>query len=538
MITLHPKKDFSFAKNLLKEISEGKIKTPKDLNQREFFWSKELGLTHMPSHPFILAQAKKPTKKMIELLSIKPTRSISGVQVIAVMLPPFPCPGECIYCPSAFEEKTAPKSYTGFEPSALRAQRLGYDPYKIVSNRIQQLDLTGNRAKKIELIFQGSSFTAMPKSQQEQLVKESLDAINEKKSSSLSEAKLFAEKSKRRCVGITFETRPDLCKENEIKQMLNLGGTRVELGVQNPDNVIYKKVCRGHSVGDVKNSTQLLKDSAFKVLYHLMPGLPGSTYKTDLKNFKMIFSDPMFKPDMVKFYPCLVIKGSELYNEWKRGEFVPMDAIKAAKLLAEIKSTVPKWVRVMRVNRDIPSTVISAGVMKTNLRQLVEEELHKMGKKCNCIRCREAGIVARGGVSASGRGDEKEVDVNKAKIQKEFYDASMGEEAFISSESRDALFGFVRLRKPAEPFLKEITQNTSLIRELHVFGKSLALGKHDKESPQHKGIGKELMLEAEKMAKEKFDAKKMVVISGLGVKEYYIKNFGYKKDGAFVSKKI
>ncbi len=528
MIKTHPKKNFLFAKKLLGEISSGEVKTQKELNQREFFWSKELGLSHMPSHPFILAQTKKPTKKMKELLSIKPTRSISGVQVIAVMLPPFPCPGECIYCPSAMEDKTAPKSYTGHEPSALRAQRLGHNPYKIVSNRIAQLDITGNHAKKIELIFQGSSFTAMPKKQQELIVKKSLDAINEKKSKSLLAAKLLAEHSKRRCVGITFETRPDLCGKEEIRQLLSLGGTRVELGVQNPDDEIYKKVCRGHSVQDVTDSTQLLKDSAFKVLYHLMPGLPGSTYKKDLKNFKMIFSDPRFKPDMVKFYPCLVIKGSELYNDWKSGDFEPMGEAEAAKLLAEIKSEVPKWVRVMRVNRDIPSTVISAGVKKTNLRQMVEEELHKMGKKCNCIRCREAGIVAR----------EKEVDVSKAKIQKEFYDASGGEEAFISAESKDALFGFVRLRKPTEPFLKEITSKTALVRELHVFGKSLALGKHDNESPQHKGLGKELMQEAERVAKEKFGANKMVVISGLGVKEYYIKNFKYKKEGTFVSKRI
>jgi len=528
MIKEHPKKDFVFAKKLLGEIYSKEISTSKDLNQREFFWSKKFFLSHMPSHPFILAQAKKPTNKMIELLSIKPTRSISGVQVIAVMLPPFPCPGKCSYCPSAMEEKTAPKSYTGHEPSALRAQRLNYDTYKIVSNRIGQLDITGNRAEKIELIFQGSSFTAMGKKRQGLIVKKALDAINEKKSKSLKEAKTFAEKAKRRCVGITFETRPDLCDKEEIKQMLSLGGTRVELGVQNPDDEIYEKVCRGHTVADVTYSTRLLKDSSFKVLYHLMPGLPGSNYKKDLKNFKLIFSDPRFKPDMVKFYPCLVIKGSELYNDWKSGNFEPMGEVEAAKLLAEIKSEVPKWVRVMRVNRDIPSTVISAGVMKTNLRQMVEEELHKMGKKCNCIRCREAGIVAR----------EKEVDISKAKIQKEFYDASGGEDAFISAESKDALFGFVRLRKPAAPFLKEITNKTALVRELHVFGKSLPLGKRSEESPQHQGLGKELMLEAERVAKEKFGADKMVVISGLGVKEYYIKNFKYKKEGPFVSKRI
>ena len=446
----------------------------------------------------------------------------------ACQLPPAPCPGKCTYCPSQFSDKKAPKSYTGFEPSALRAQRLNYNSYEIVSNRIKQLDLTGNSAQKIELIFQGSSFTALPKSLQDRVVKQSLDAITEKKTKNVSAAKLAAEVSARRVVGITFETRPDFCSLGDIKRMLFLGGTRVELGVQNPDNAIYKTIGRGHTVEDVISSTQRLKDSSFKVLYHLMPGLPGSSYTKDLKNFRRIFADPAFRPDMVKFYPCLVIKGTKLYSDWKKGEFEPMNEEKAVKLLANLKEDLPKWVRVMRVNRDIPSNIISAGIKKTNLRQLVEEEMHIRGTKCNCIRCREAGLQSR----------TNEIDYAAAKLQTEFYAASEGEEAFISYESKGSLFGFVRLRKPALPFLKEITPKTALIRELHVYGRGLAVGEKDDLSSQHKGLGKLLMSEAEKVAKERFDANKIVVISGLGVKEYYIKNFGYKKEGPFVSKKI
>jgi elongator complex protein 3 len=201
----------------------------------------------------------------------------------------------------------------------------------------------------------------------------------------------------------------------------------------------------------------------------------------------------------------------------------------AAKLLAEIKSTVPPWVRIMRVNRDIPSTVISAGVMKTNLRQLVEDELHKSGKKCGCIRCREVGLQSRG---------MDTVDSSDAKLKTIFYNASKGEEAFISFESKDSLFGFVRLRKPAEPFMKEISTNTALVRELHVYGKAVPLGKKGGEDVQHKGLGKQLMQEAERVAKERFASRKMTVISGLGVREYYRKNFNYKNDGVYVSKKI
>ncbi|MCX6803413.1 MAG: tRNA uridine(34) 5-carboxymethylaminomethyl modification radical SAM/GNAT enzyme Elp3 [Candidatus Diapherotrites archaeon] len=518
----------AFAEKIILDIDSGLIFDESSLSERKFFWSGSLGLEEMPSHSFILAQSKNPSKVIRSLLSIKPTRSISGVQVVAVMLPPFPCPGKCIYCPTSFEGKSSPKSYTGYEPSSLRAQRLGFDPYKIVSNRVTQLDLTGNRAEKIELIFQGSSFTTLSKSKQELLVKKSLDGVIGKKTVSFARAKILAEASKRRVVGITFETRPDLCAKSEIKELLSLGGTRVELGVQNPDNLIYKKINRGHTVKDVVDSTALLKDSAFKVLYHLMPGLPGSKYKKDLKNFKMIFSDERFKPDMVKFYPCLVIKGTKLFDLWEKNKFEPIDEAHASKMLVEIKSSLPKWVRVMRVNRDIPSTIISGGIKKTNLRQLVEEELHKQGKKCKCIRCREIGIVSR---------SNPNIDLN-AKLGVEFYDASKGEEAFISAESKDALFGFARLRNPAFPFLPQIKPNTALLRELHVYGRALSLGVHDASKTQHQGLGKELMLEAERIAKERFDSKKMVVISGLGVKEYYIKNFGYKKDGPYVSKEL
>jgi elongator complex protein 3 len=521
------KKDEEFSKHIIEEIDSGLINSQRDLSERRFFWSKKLGLKQMPSNPFVLSKKNNPSKKILSLLSIKPTRSLSGVQVIAVMLPPFKCPGKCIYCPSHFKGKKAPQSYTGFEPSTMRAQRNNFDSFKIVDGRIKQLDATGNFAEKIELIFQGSSFTAFPKNKQEGVLKKSLDAITGKKTIDLEQAKIAAEKSKRRVVGITYETRPDLCGKPEINQLLNLAGTRVELGVQNPDDKIYSKINRGHTVKDVALSTELLKDSAFKVLYHLMPGLPGSNFKKDIKNFKKIFSDERFKPDMVKFYPTLVLKNTVLYEDWLKNNYVPITEEKAVKMLSIIKRDLPKWVRVMRVNRDIPSTVIEAGPKRTNLRQLVHDQMKKEGFECKCIRCREVGLKSR---------DSKEILFN-GKIKVEEYAASKGKEIFISYESKKALFGFLRLRIPHEPFRSEITDSTALIRELHVYGKTLGVGKSG-ESTQHKGVGKELMQEAERIALKKFDSKKMVVISGLGVKEYYTNNFGYKKDGPYVSKQL
>jgi elongator complex protein 3 len=534
MYKKHSCAENQFALKLVEEIDSNKINTPRELEERRFFWSKEFKLKEMPSFPFVLSCVKNPSDKVKSLFSIKPTRSLSGVQVIAVMLPPFPCPGKCIYCPSSLEEKTAPKSYTGFEPSALRAQRLNYDPFKIVSNRIKQLDITGNNAEKIELIFQGSSFTALPKKKQEQVVLKSLNAITQKNAKTISQSKLFAEKSKRRVVGITFETRPDLCSKKAISEMLLLGGTRVEIGVQNPSDEIYKKVNRGHTVKDVVDSTQLLKDSAFKVLYHLMPGLPGSDYKTDLTNFKKVFSDQEFMPDMVKFYPCLVIKGTKLYDDWKNGKYSPIEEKEAIKLLAEVKSSLPKWVRVMRVERDIPGNVIEAGIKKTNLRQLVEKELVEQGKKCNCIRCREIGL----GMRDKPKSFSFEEELSKAKLKTEFYDASFGEEAFISYESKDHLFGFVRLRDPFKPFMPQLSKKTALVRELHVYGKSLSLGEKDSLAAQHQGLGKKLMEEAQEIAKNRFSSNKMAVISGLGVREYYKKNFGFKKKEPYMLKTL
>jgi elongator complex protein 3 len=523
------KKKVEYAKAVLKEIKEGKIKSLKDLELRQYPLCKDFNLTSLPTRPFILKQAKNPSKLQKQLLSIKPTRSISGVQIIAVMLPPFPCPGKCNYCPIATGDQRAPKSYTGFEPSAMRAQRLNFDSYKIVENRISQLDATGHKAEKIELIFQGSTFTTLTKPQREEIVKKSIDGALGKVTKDFVTSKKLIESAKRRVVGITFETRPDYCNQDDIEHMLYLGGTRIEIGVQSPNNKVYEMTKRGHTIDDVKRATRELKDSSFKVLYHLMPGLPGSTYKSDLRDFKKVFSDPDYRPDMVKFYPCLVIKGSELYEEWKKGNFTPMEEKKSTKLLVEVMKEIPPWVRIMRINRDIPSTVIEGGVKKTNLRQLVENELKKQKVKCQDIRSREIGINSL---------DEKSFKTQKPRLRTRFYEASKGKEAFISYESKDYLHGFVRLRDPYKPFMKNIDDKTALIRELHVYGPALPIGGHEEKAEQHKGIGKLLMNEAEKIAKDKFDAKKINVISGLGVREYYKKNFGYKTDEPYVSKKI
>ncbi len=518
-----------YSKEVIEAIERGEVRDRRQLNRLKIRLAKKYSLKQMPTNPDILAFSKFPSEKLISYLSIKPTRSLSGIAVVAAMAKPHKCPGECIYCPSGIGQDM-PKSYTGKEPAARRARMFNFSPLRQVRNRISQLNATGHSTEKIELIIMGGTFLSTETAYQNRFIKRCLDAITEKNSPSLKEAKLNAEKSKNRVIGITFETRPDFCGKTEINRMLNMGGTRVELGVQNPNDEIYKIVNRGHTVKDVVNATSMLKDSAFKIAYHIIPGLPGTTPSSDLKTFKSLFTSQDYMPDMLKIYPCLVLENTELYKMWKSGEYAPPTTEKAALFIAKLKPHIPKWVRVMRVQRDIPTDLLSAGVGLSNLRQVVEKKMEERGTKCGCIRCREAGLSQRNGVVPSPE---------KAKLMEEHYDASLGKEIFISAEEgkKDLLYGFCRLRIPALPFRKEITPQTALIRELHVYGTSLPLGEKPKKEFQHMGFGKSLLERAEQTAKEEFSAKKMLVISGLGAREYY-RALGYKNDGPYVSKKL
>jgi len=523
----------NYSIKILREIEKRKIHSKKELNELKLKTCRELRLKEMPSNATILSHAKKTKKELIQLLKTKPIRSISGIASVAIMPEPKKCPGECSYCPNSLVESIVPKSYTGLEPATMRAIANSFDPKKQIKNRIEQLNATGHSTQKIELIIMGGTFLASPLNYQKKFMQAGYEAVIGRKTSPMQKARKLLEKTKNRIVGITFETRPDFCNKKEINRMLSFGGTRVELGVQNPDNEIYKKINRGHTVKEVINSTQLLKDSAFKVCYHLMPGLPLSNPKKDLKMFKKIFSENEFKPDMLKIYPCLVIKGTKLYGQWRKGLYEPYSTEKAAELIAKAKSFFPKWVRVMRVQRDIPSTVVAAGVKHTNLRQLIEKKMREKGIKCNCIRCREIG-------HALLREPELQEKLIEPKILVEEYNASKGKEFFISLEDtkNNLLYGFCRLREPFNPFRKEINERTALVRELHIYSESLPLKeKPEKKEFQHRGFGKKLLEKAGEIAAEELDCNKLLVISGLGVKEYY-KKLGFKDDGPYVSRSI
>ncbi|MEM3030761.1 MAG: tRNA uridine(34) 5-carboxymethylaminomethyl modification radical SAM/GNAT enzyme Elp3 [Candidatus Micrarchaeia archaeon] len=469
----------------------------------------------------------KKTKRLLALLKKRPVRTISGVAPVAVMSL-SDCPhGRCSYCPRG---EGAPNAYTGFEPATMRGRQYGFDAFAQARARIAQLEAIGHATDKIELIIQGGTFPWMAEEYKRAFIKRCFDALNEDEegADSVEAAQEKNERARHRCVGLTIETRPDWCRRQHIDEFLAWGTTRVELGVQVLSDAIYRKVNRGHSVKAVVDATRALKDSGLKVLYHMMPGLWQGAAE-DVEDFRRLFEDERFKPDMLKIYPCLVLEGTRLYEEWRRGEFKPYDTEEAVEVISEAMRFVPPWCRVMRITRDIPERLIVAGVKKNNLRQLVEERMRAKGFACRCIRCREAGLRRlKQGV---------DLKLEKAKLKRIEYAASGGEEAFLSfeDEESDVLYAFLRLRLPAEPHRKEL-RGASVVRELHVYGKALGLGKREEGEAQHAGFGSRLLEEAERISSA-WGVRKMAVMSGVGVREYYFER-GFKRDGPYVSKEI
>ncbi len=492
--------------------------------------ARELNLGKIPKNSEVIELLKDNGLKY--KFRLKPTRTISGVSVIAVMTKPQKCPhGRCTYCPG--DVSYAPQSYTGHEPAAMRGIQHNFDPFDQIKSRINQLTKIGHPTDKIELIIMGGTFLSYDKNYVYNFVKRSFDALNSysqnEPSKNLDEAKKINETAKKRCVALCIESRPDYAKEKQADMMLNLGTTRVEIGVQSLSDSIYKRVERGHSIDDVAASTQILKDSGFKTLYHMMPGL-YQTPDEDLSMFRKLYSDSNFRPDGLKIYPCLVLKGTKVYKEWIEGKFKPIDLDQAIELILKIKQLLPKYTRTMRINRDIPTTLVDAGVLKSNIGQMVYQEMEKRNLKCRCIRCREVGHLAKKyGIYP------KDID-----FCKEVYSASGGKELFLSYEdiSQDILIGFLRLRIPSpNVHRKEIDENTAIVRQLNVFSPSAPIGKKIDSSYQHRGYGKKLLNKAEVISKEEYDIKKLLVISGVGAREYYRKH-GYTFDGTYMKKDL
>lgn len=457
----------------------------------------------------------------------KSTRTISGVTPVAIMTLPMKCPGQCIYCPTF---SATPQSYTPESPAALRAKRCGYDARRQIDLRLKILSEMGHPIDKIELIVMGGTFLASPEDYQYQFIKDSYDALNGRESATLEEAKRLNETAEHRCTGLCIETRPDWCGPAEIDRMLAFGATRVELGVQTLDNEIYRLVKRGHEVEDVVKATALLKEHGFKVHYHWMPGLPGSTPGEDLELAKNLFTDARFKPDGLKLYPTMVVVGTELEKWYREERYQPYDFDTMTNLLVDIKSIVPKYVRISRVLRDIPPKFIVAG-LKDSLRDVIKGRLKQRDIECKCIRCREYGHRLQNGW-----------EVGEPGMVRMDYEASGGREVFLSFEDeKETLFGLLRLRIQSGPVAGMGGNgggNLALVRELHVYGAEVGLHQRNPAAAQHRGLGKALLREAERIAWEEFKAPTMVVLSGTGAKEYYRTECGYSSQGHYMVKSL
>ena len=513
----------------------------------------------------------KDKDKLKTSLKTKPRRSGSGVAVVAVMSPPKGCPhGKCTFCPGGPGSYfgTMPQSYTGKEPSTLRAIRNKYDPYLITMNRLEQYIVMGHNPDKVEIIVMGGTFPALNKEFQEDFVKYIYKALNDFSDLFYKNGELYFEKFKEffelpgevgnlartenihekllqlkgtnedvdlekekkrnensniRCVALCVETKPDWGFLEHGNHMLKLGVTRVELGIQSTKDLPLQLTNRGHDIKDTIRSLQELKDLGFKITAHAMPGLPGIKNKEeDLENLKELFSNADFRPDMLKIYPCMVFPGTKMYEDWKSGKFNPISTEEAAEIIAEFKRYVPSYCRIMRVHRDIPSYQVAEGVKKTNLRQYIKKIQDEKNIVCQCIRCREPDP------------SYPLANIGAIKTKVFEYEASGGKEFFISVENDDFILGFCRLRFPSKCLREEITEKSALIRELHVYGEAASLGKD--ATVQHKGIGKMLMKKAEEIAHEN-GKDKMVVISGIGVRPYYEK-LSYSLQGPYMVKEL
>ena len=524
-----------FHEEIIELILTKNIQSKDELHKEKVKLCRKYKLHTIPRDSEILAKLppdQLENEIVHSLLRKKSTRTLSGVSIIAAMTSPEVCPhGRCVPCPGGPERNT-PQSYTGYEPAAMRACCNNFDPYLQIKSRIEQLHAIGHVTDKVDLIIMGGTFTARHPEYQQWFVKRCYDALNSKQSKTLEHAKKNNETAPSRCIGLTVETRPDWFRLQHADQALYLGATRVELGIQTVYDTLLSQMERGHTVTDSIDATRIAKNAGLKVCYHIMPGLPGSTEKKDLELFHTIFTDERYKPDMIKIYPTLVTKGTKLFDLWNEGTYEPLTTEQASRLIARIKKDIPEWMRIQRIQRDIPGHEISAGIKKSNLRQYVEKEMRQHQTICRCIRCREIGHLSVEKI-------RELANMSFTFVQRR-YKASEGTEIFLSFEDIEQriLVGFIRLRDVITPHRFELQEEPCMIvRELKVLGRETPLGQRTTEAFQHRGYGRKLLAEAERICSEEFGKKRLFVLSGIGVKPYYRK-LGFYDKGLYLSKII
>uniref|UniRef100_A0A673AY57 Elongator complex protein 3 n=1 Tax=Sphaeramia orbicularis TaxID=375764 RepID=A0A673AY57_9TELE len=523
-------------KQLVEAHEEGK---DINLNKVKTQTSAKYGLEAQPRLVDIIAAVPPQYRRaLVPKLKAKPIRTASGIAVVAVMCKPHRCPhisftgNICVYCPggpdSDFEYST--QSYTGYEPTSMRAIRARYDPYLQTRHRVEQLKQLGHSVDKVEFIVMGGTFMALPEDYRDYFIRNLHDALSGHTSNSVDEAVRYSERSSTKCVGITIETRPDYCLKRHLSDMLGYGCTRLEIGVQSVYEDVARDTNRGHTVRAVCESFHLSKDAGFKVVAHMMPDLPNVGLDRDIEQFIEFFENPAFRPDGLKLYPTLVIRGTGLYELWKTGRYKSYSPSTLVDLVARILALVPPWTRVYRVQRDIPMPLVSSGVEHGNLRELALARMKDMGTECRDVRTREVGIQEI----------HHKVRPYQVELVRRDYVSNGGWETFLSYEDpeRDILIGLLRLRRcSAQSFRPELKGGVSVVRELHVYGSVVPVSSRDPMKFQHQGFGMMLMEEAERIATEEHGSRKLAVISGVGTRNYYRK-MGYELEGPYMVKEL
>jgi elongator complex protein 3 len=497
------------------------IRSKEDLENMRLSVTKKFRLPKVVSNSDILLMLRKEDReKYSDLLTRKPTRTLSGVSVVAIMTSPYSCPhGRCTYCPGGVEF-SSPQSYTGYEPAAMRGKQNNFNSYLQTKNRIDQLERIGHPTDKVDLIVMGGTFTARGEKYQKDFIKGAFDAMNGFNSPDLETAILENEVAKNRCIGLTVETRPDWFFEGELDLALDYGTTKVELGVQTVFNDIHRETKRAHRISDVIRSTKYSKDAGFKILYHVMPGIGGVDYEGDIKSIRRLFDDENLRPDMLKIYPALVVAGTQYFESFKRGEYRSYESDEAIEIVSEYFKYIPNYVRVHRIQRDIPVYRIVQGVKRSDLHDLALRRAIEKGYDIKEIRYREIGH--RG--EAEGRIELKITN----------YYSSGGLEKFLEfADEKNRVIAFLRLRIPGETVERQELFGKALVREIKTFGKEARID--EKGEFQHRGFGKRLLLEAEEITRNE-GLEGIAVISGVGAREYFRKS-GYERLGPYMAKK-
>jgi len=523
------------AEKFIKEAYASGIQTEKDLQAMKKRYARDYKESMMSNVELIHAYSSlvksgemKEDRDFLKVIRKRGVRSHSGIANITVITKAYPCPGKCIFCPS---EPGMPKSYLSNEPAVMRAILNGFDAFRQTRNRLLGLEKTGHYTDKIDVIISGGTWSFYPKRYQTDFVRGIFNALNypAKKSRSLHEAQKINETAANRCIGLSMETRPDHITKNELRRLRRLGCTKIELGVQSLNDEVLAKNKRGHGIAETKRAMQLIRDAGYKLNCHMMPNLLGSDLENDYNDFVELFNNPAYRPDWLKIYPCMVVPWSKLEKIYKKGKYRSYTDEELISLMMKVKPLVPEYCRITRLVRDIPATSIVGGSKVSNLRQIIHKRMDEEGVECRCIRCRQV-------KGEKVYTDQVEMDVME-------FEASGGQEFFISFNDvkKDKLCSLLRLRfssydlKGKKHFIPELT-GAALIREVHTYGEQVKVDTGLPGASQHIGLGKRMMKKAEEIAR-KNGYKKIAVISGIGVREYYRK-LGYKLEGTYMVKYI